>query len=51
MTEEKQIEVEKQDQYFMNLALEQAQLAYDAGEVPVGALRMVVSQVSSGRVI
>lgn len=31
-------EQEQRDQYFMTLALEQGQLAYDAGEVPVGAV-------------
>jgi tRNA(adenine34) deaminase len=35
MTEQEQ---EKKDQYFMTLALEQGQLAYDVGEVPVGAV-------------
>ena len=38
MTVQKQKEREKEDQYFMMLALEQGQLAYDAGEVPVGAV-------------
>lgn len=31
-------EQEQRDQTFMQLALEQGQLAYDAGEVPVGAV-------------
>ena len=38
MTEQEQTEQEKTDQYFMQLALEQGQLAYAAGEVPVGAV-------------
>lgn len=38
MTEQEQKEREQIDQYFMNLALEQGRLAYDAGEVPVGAV-------------
>jgi tRNA(adenine34) deaminase len=31
-------EQEQNDQYFMSLALEQGRLAYDIGEVPVGAV-------------
>ena len=38
MTEQEQKEREQIDQYFMNLALEQGRLAYEAGEVPVGAV-------------
>lgn len=33
------------DQTFMSLALEQAQLAYDDGEVPVGAVVVVAGEV------
>mgnify|MGYP000498269741 CR=1 FL=1 len=40
-------EQEQTDQNFMKLALEQGQLAYDAGEVPVGAV--VVLDGDSGR--
>ena len=40
MTEQKQ-----NDEYFMSLALEQGQLAFDAGEVPVGAVVVLAGQV------
>jgi len=36
---------EQHDQIFMQLALEQAQLAYDAGEVPVGAVVVLNGEV------
>lgn len=36
---------EQNDQTFMSLALEQAQLAYDDGEVPVGAVVVVAGEV------
>lgn len=36
---------EQYDQTFMGLALEQAQLAYDDGEVPVGAVVVVAGEV------
>jgi tRNA(adenine34) deaminase len=38
-------EQEQTDQNFMKLALEQGQLAYDAGEVPVGAVVVLDGQV------
>lgn len=38
-------EQEQRDQYFMSLALEQGQLAYDAGEVPVGAIVVLENEV------
>lgn len=38
-------EQEQTDQTFMKLALEQGQLAYDAGEVPVGAVVVLDGQV------
>ena len=38
-------EQEQNDQYFMSLALEQGQLAYDIGEVPVGAVVVLDGQV------
>lgn len=37
--------LEQHDQFFMQLALEQAQLAYDAGEVPVGAVVVLNGEV------
>lgn len=36
---------EQQDQIYMSLALEQAQLAYDDGEVPVGAVIVLAGEV------
>jgi tRNA(adenine34) deaminase len=38
-------EQEQSDQTFMNLALEQGQLAFDCGEVPVGAVVVLAGQV------
>ena len=38
-------EQEQSDQYFMSLALEQGQLAYDIGEVPVGAVVVQDGQI------
>jgi tRNA(adenine34) deaminase len=38
-------EQEQNDQYFMGLAIEQGQLAYDAGEVPVGAVVVLDNEV------
>lgn len=35
----------ERDEYFMRLALEEAQRAYDAGEVPVGALLVADKRV------
>lgn len=35
----------QRDQTFMNIALEQAQLAYDDGEVPVGAVVVIADKV------
>ena len=36
---------EQTDQYFMQLALQQAQLAYEKGEVPVGAIVVLKGEV------
>jgi tRNA(adenine34) deaminase len=38
-------EQEQNDQTFMNLALEQGQLAFECGEVPVGAVVVLAGQV------
>jgi len=38
-------EQEQSDQYFMSLALEQGRLAYDIGEVPVGAVVVQDGQI------
>jgi tRNA(adenine34) deaminase len=38
-------EQEQNDQIFMNLALEQGQLAFECGEVPVGAVVVLAGQV------
>jgi len=38
-------EQEQSDQYFMSLALEQGKRAYDAGEVPVGAVVVLAGKV------